>query len=153
MFKVTSLLMLLFLGSSAQTGDCGCNPDSADQITNWGKQNTIQKEAATFKSMSGKVVAGGKPLEGVLVEIYDKPEGLLMGWKERERRKSKQHRIAACVTGPDGEFCFPQIAAGRYELRGSKKFDWDATSVYVVIDPGSSRSTKRKLVMRMEMSQ
>jgi hypothetical protein len=58
-------------------------------------------------------------LAGALVEVYDKPEGLLLCWKEREAIKSKQRKIAACVTGNDGEFCFDKIPADKYELRCS----------------------------------
>jgi hypothetical protein len=86
-----------------------------------------------------------QPLAGVLVEIYDKPEGLLMDWKERERTSAPQHRIAACVTGEDGEFCFPRIPAGKYELRFSKPIEWNAVSIYVILAPRDAQSTDSEL--------
>jgi len=55
-------------------------PASPDQKTSWGQQNVVIKEDEIFKSLRGKVVvaANEQPLAGVLVEVYDKPEGLLM---------------------------------------------------------------------------
>lgn len=129
-------------------------PASPDQKTSWGQQNVIIKEDEIFKSLRGKVVAANEqPLAGVLIEVYDKPEGLLMDWKEREARKAQQQRIAACVTRADGEFCFPKIPAGKYELRCSKPIEWNSTSPYVIVAPEDPHSTSSKIIVPMHLSQ
>ena len=147
------LPILCFVNSNAQTQKCGCKSAPTNQMTVWGTQNIILMEPDILKSIRGKVIAGGKPLSGVLVEVYNNPEGLLMDWKKREEMKSKQQKIAVCVTDIKGGFCFPKLFAGRYEVRFSKADDWDSTSIYVIVDPASSRSKSKKLIVRMQVSQ
>jgi protocatechuate 3,4-dioxygenase beta subunit len=149
------LFILSCLGSLLQKEDCKCSPPSPDFKTSWGQENVIIKLDEPFKSLHGKITVSsdGKPLAGVLVEVYDKPEGLLLGWKEREARKSEQRRIATCVTGHDGEFCFDKIPAGKYELRCSKPADWNCTSVYVVVAPHERRSLASQITVPMQISQ
>ena len=79
--SITILILLLavFSLSFSKTEKCGCLPASAKVTTAWGQQNIIIKNDGVVKSLRGKVVVGSeKPIEGVLVEVYDKPEGLLM---------------------------------------------------------------------------
>ena len=147
------LLMATYLGSMAQTGKSKCELPSADQTTIWGKQNIILKEADIFTSIHGKAVASGKPLAGVLVEVYDNPEGLLLSAELRGAMRPKQRRVAACVTGADGTFAFPNTLAGNYELRLSKPAEWDSTSVFIVVNPIHERRTKKKLAVQMHLSQ
>jgi hypothetical protein len=89
----------------------------------------------------------------VLVEVYDKPEGLLLGWKEREARKNKQRKIAACLTSNDGEFCFDKIPSGKYELRCSKPAEWNCTSVYVIVDSKQRISSTSQILVPLHISQ
>jgi protocatechuate 3,4-dioxygenase beta subunit len=136
MSKITLTLLLLAVFSlGSEKKKCGCVPAAPEVTTRWGNQNVIIKNEGVVQSLRGKVVgsASHRAMEGVLVEVYDKPEGLLMDWKEREERKRDQRRVAACVTGANGEFCFTGIPPGKYELRCSKPIEWDPTSVYVVV--------------------
>jgi hypothetical protein len=63
-------------------------------------------------------------------EVFDHPEGLQEPWKKNPQQK----RIAACVTGADGKFCFRRLPSGTYELRISKGAGIDVTSVQVTVD-------------------
>lgn len=155
LLHITAALLVLFsLGLHPHKRKCTCLPASAEQQTSWGQQNVIIKHDEIFKTLRGKVSvpASQQPLAGVLVEIYDKPEGLLMDWKEREARKAQQRRVAACVTGADGQFCFPKLPAGKYELRCSKPGEWDPTSAYVVIAPEDRHSKKSAIIVPMHLS-
>lgn len=149
------LFILSCLGSLLQKDDCKCSPPAPGVKTSWGQENVIIKRDEPFKFLHGKITVSsdGKPLAGVLVEVYDKPEGLLLGWKERAVRKRKQRKIAACVTGNDGEFCFDKIPTGKYELRCSKPADWNCTSVYVVVAPHERRSLASQITVPMQISQ
>ena len=140
--KVVAILLVLFsLTTQLAKEQCKCLPASKDQQTSWGQENVIIKPDEAFKQLRGKVLAPTEDaLEGVLVEVYDKPEGLLMDWKERKARKVQQRKVAACLTGPNGQFCFSKLSAGQYELRASKPNGWNATSMYVVVDPKSAIS-------------
>ena len=140
----TWLQLIFFSVSPAQSLKNGCKSVSDNQITFWGKQNIILKEAAAFKSVRGKVIGATKALAGVLIEIYDNPDGLLMAPSEREARKAKQTRIEACVTGSKGEFYFPNLRPGAYEFRFSKAAEWDSTSIYLVVNPNDKHRAKKK---------
>jgi protocatechuate 3,4-dioxygenase beta subunit len=113
----------------------------------------IIKQDDPVESLRGRLIvpANGRPLEGVLVEVFDKPEGLLLDWRQREALKAQQFRIAACITGPDGEFHFKNIPPGNYELRSSKPIEWNSTSIYVVVDP-QNQNRKSKIVVPLEPS-
>jgi len=149
------LVILSCLGSVWQKEGCKCSLPSPEAKTSWGQENVIIKLDEPFKFLHGKITisSDGKPLAGVLVEVYDKPEGLLLGWKEREARKSEQRKIAACVTSNDGEFCFDKIPSGKYELRCSKPAEWNSTSVYVIVDPKQRNSLASQIVVPMHISQ
>lgn len=152
---IAALLVLFSLNIYPAKEKCRCLPASAEQQTSWGQQNVIIKHDEVFKSLRGKVsvAANEQPLAGVLVEVYDKPEGLLMDSQERDARKAQQRRIAACVTEADGQFCFPKVPAGKYELRCSKPGEWDPTSAYVVIAPEDPHSKKSTITVPMHLSQ
>jgi len=156
MLRITATVtILLSFTAYLQSEKCKCLPASPDQQTSWGQQNVIIKPDEVFKSLRGRVIvaANEQPLAGVLVEVYDKPEGLLLDWKDREVKKAQQRRIAACVTGPNGEFCFGKLPAGKYELRCSKPIEWNSTSVYVIIAPKDPHSTTSKIRVPMQISQ
>src|SRR5262249_42143104 len=135
--------------------NCKCSQPLPSDKTHWGQENVIIKEDRVFKALHGKIVsfADNEPLRRVLVEVYDHPEGLLLGWKDREAGKAKQRRIAACITGEDGEFCFSNIPPGQYELCCSKPSEWNCTSVYVVVAPEKSGSVRSEIVILMHLSQ
>jgi hypothetical protein len=149
------IFILSCLGSLFQKEACKCSQPPLEAKTSWGQENVIIKQDQPLKFLHGKIVvsSGETPLAGVLVEVYDKPEALLLSWKEREARKDKQRKIAACVTGEDGEFCFDKIPAGKYELRCSKPIEWNCTSVYVIVDPKQRDSLVSKIVVPMHISQ
>jgi protocatechuate 3,4-dioxygenase beta subunit len=151
--RIALLLLAVLSLSFSKTEKCGCLPASPNDTTSWGQQNVIIKNDGVVQSLRGIVVGGNRrPLGGVLVEVYDKPEGLLMDWKEREARKPNQRRVVACVTAADGEFCFSKIPPGKYELRCSKPVEWDSTSAYVIVAPKTWRSTSSKIVVPLQMS-
>lgn len=151
---ILSLFTVLFclMGYSQKTRSV-CKSAPPNQMTAWGRQNIILKEPAVLKNIRGKVIAGEKPLAGVLVEIYDHPEGLLKDWKEREAMKAKQNRIAACITDVSGIFSFQKLPAGKYEVRFSGADDWDSTSIYTIVNPKNPRSKSKKLMVRMQVGQ
>jgi protocatechuate 3,4-dioxygenase beta subunit len=152
---VLFVIGLTAYGLPSSKGSCNCSPASGSDQTSWGHRNVIIKKDQAVKSLRGKVIvaANGQPLEGVLVEVYDKPDGLLLDWKERESRKAQQKRIAACITGADGQFCFANIPPGKYELRSSKPVEWDPTSIYIVVAPRNRRSVRSPLTVELHASQ
>jgi len=152
---IATVLVIVFLSGYPQREKCRCSTASVDQKTSWGHQNVIIKEDGIFKSIRGRVVLAinEQPLSGVLVEVYDKPEGLLLSWQEREARKTQQRRIAACVTGVDGRFSFPKVPSGEYELRCSKPIEWDPTSAHIIVRPEDPHSKNSKITVPLQASQ
>jgi Prealbumin-like fold domain len=148
------IFILSCLGSLFQKEACKCSQPPPEAKTSWGHEDVIIKQDQPLRFLHGKIVVrhDEKPLAGVLVEVYDKPEALLLGWKEREDRKGKQRKIAACLTGEDGEFCFDKIPAGEYELRCSKPIEWNCASVYVIVDPKQRNSLVSQIVVPLYIS-
>ncbi len=151
--RVAVLLLTAFSLSFSNTQKCKCLPAPPEATTNWGQENVVLADKRVVNSLTGRVVEGNRELSmgGVLVEVYDKPEVLLMDGKERETKKLSQRRVAACVTGTDGEFCFPDIPPGKYELRCSE-FGWNLTSVYVIVSPKKQRRNNSKLIVSLQLS-
>jgi hypothetical protein len=89
-------------------------------------------------------------MKDALVEVFDHPDWLLLGYPESEKAQLKQHRIAACKTGPDGRFCFVGLPHGNYEVRCSFDPGVDVTHVYVTL--ASSRLWHPRRSLRVYMS-
>jgi protocatechuate 3,4-dioxygenase beta subunit len=150
--RIAVLLLTAFSLSYSMPQKCKCQAASPDATTSWGQENLIIKNESAVNSLKGEIVGGyrDEPMDGVLVEVYDKPEALLMDAMERQARKPSQHRVAACVTGANGEFCFPGIPPGKYELRCSKPGGWNVTSLYIVVSSRTKRGNNSKLVVSLQ---
>src|SRR5271163_1400218 len=114
--------------------NCGCHNASADETTrSGGNIFIVEVEKAPRRTIAGTVSIGGDsgPLENALVEIFDNPNYLLD--ESNGHKNPKQKRIAACVTGKDGKFCF-SLPDGKYELRASLSVGINVTHIYVVVD-------------------
>jgi protocatechuate 3,4-dioxygenase beta subunit len=92
----------------------------------------------------------GQVISDVLVEVFDHPEHLLLSYQNIEKQKA-QRRVAACVIGNDGRFCFANIPTGKYEVRFSKNGGWNHTSMYVVVAPRNPKATKRGIEITMKV--
>ena len=153
--RIAVLLLTVYSLSYSMPEKCKCQPAAPEATTNWGQENVIIRNEDVVSSLKGEVVVDGSGDlgGGVLVEVYDQPEALLMDPMEREARKPNQHRLAACVTGANGEFCFPDIPPGKYELRCSKRdVGWNVTSVYVVVSSRTKRVKNSKLTVSLQLS-
>ena len=138
---LASLIFISLLTFQPQ-GSCRCVPATDDDLTRWGgNESIIVKEEKVHRHLSGIVTLGGdNPISDALVEVYTHPEYLLLDYPERESKKKKQRRVAACVTEEDGKFCFGFIAPGKYEVRVSLESGINVTHIYVEVDPYSSES-------------
>ena len=93
--------------------------------------------------------------DNVLVEVFDQPDYLICEWRDKNPNNctttppDSQRRIAACVTGKDGAFCFSKLHAGKYELRVSKGAEWSPTHVLVTVDPGRGTSKPIKVHLNL----
>jgi hypothetical protein len=97
------------------------------------------EEPKPVKSIHGVVLGGdGKPLGGVLVEVYDHPESLNLDSTQPVVGKK---RIAGCITGETGVFAV-DVPPGHYELRLSKSTEWDVTSMPVRVRKSAAYSKK-----------
>jgi hypothetical protein len=130
-----ALYILLVIAAPA---NCQCKPTSAQ--TKWGGNMKVQMaEPKPVKSIHGVVMGGdGKPLGGVLVEVYDHPESLV--WDSTQPTVGKK-RIAGCMTGETGVFSL-DVPPGHYELRLSKSIEWDVTSMPVRVRKSAAYSKK-----------
>ena len=151
--KILFTLLLLF-GSSGffAAQNSTCSPPKDTETTHWvGNLEIVNIEKKPFRQIRGVVITQlGEPLENALVEIFSNPEYLLVKEPIDKRGNSKQKRIMACRTGKDGKFSFPDLPAGKYELRSSSEDSatgWNVTQTYVVVKPSG-----KKKELRLEMS-
>ena len=150
MMKQLPIVMLLLssLGVSYHQNDCPCVAPEPNETTHQGGNEVITViEKKTYKSVRGVVRnVNGEPMEGVLVELFDKPEWIR---KDHSSSPEDQNRIAACKTGPDGKFCFENIPAGEYELRGSKDSGWNPSHILVKVDPYDPKASDKGIRLQM----
>src|ERR1051326_1430459 len=158
MKKLVLLLILISSVAAPSSGKgCGC-ASATGETTRWGGNETILiKPRGTFEFVGGKVLMGDEPMDDALVEVFDKPDYLLCDWTAEDGNPNKcsndppadQRRIAACVTGKDGKFCFDNIPSGKYELRVSKDIGWDVSHYVIVVKPESRWSKRGGLIIDM----
>ncbi len=89
-----------------------------------------------------------RPLEHVLVEIFDHPEYLLSDRSLQPATQVTQKRLAACLTSA-GKFCFRDLRPGKYELRSSLDGGWNISPVYVVV--GKKAGKRKSLQVKMSV--
>ena len=138
------LAVALMIGTHASAehqGRCKCiEPERGETTHRGGNEIVTFRERKVYKSVRGVVRdVNGEALEGVLVEVFDHPEWIVLDYPAS---RVKQRRIAACKTGPDGSFGFENIPSGKYELRASKGASWNPSHVYIVVNRRNRRSTR-----------
>ena len=144
-------LTLLWVPIPANANKCECVA-SVESTRSGANQTLLVIERRKYRSINGIVRdANGLAVSDLLVEVFDHPEHLLLSYPESVQNKKVQHRIAACVVGENGRFCFKNIPAGKYELRFSKDGGWNHTQVYVVVAPSNRKATNRRLVISMQV--
>jgi hypothetical protein len=90
----------------------------------------VIEETKSYQMMRGVVLDQTySEMNNVLVEVFDHPEWLRLGYPQFEMAQRKQRRIAACKTGVAGTFCFAHLPYGKYELRCSFQEGWEVTHV------------------------
>ena len=128
--------------------NCGCMPAAKDEMTRWGGNETITiKEDKVHKQIFGTVnlFTSDNPTSGALVEVYTHPDYLFLEYPDSEKEAKKQRRVAACITGEDGKFCFGFIKPGKYEVRVSKESGINVTHIYVEVNPYSDESVDTEM--------
>ena len=147
----TALIFLFCLGSpSAQR--CKCSPALDETTRSGANEHIVISEKQKHTRVAGFVRdVNGQTIPDVLVEVFDKPGYLLLPYPQNIEKQTPQRRIAACVVGNDGQFCFTNIPAGKYEVRFSKNGGWKHTSLVLTIAPRGRIATKRNLEITMQV--
>ena len=88
-----------------------------------------------------------------LVEVFTHPEHLFIkDYRESKRAEAKQRRVAACKVGINGEFCFSDLPAGKYELRISRE-GFKVACISLMIAPKNRKSSGRQIKVTLEIGQ
>lgn len=154
MKTIISVIILLAFPAVYIAKNCGCSPAAPGETTHWvGNLTVVSQERKPYRQLRGTIVGpDGKPVPGALVEVFTNPEYLFDDKVLSKRGAPNQRRVAACVTGADGKFCFSGLPAGRYEVRSSsedRRTGWNASQVYVILNPKSR--LKRDLIVEMTL--
>lgn len=145
---VAYLALSLACGIFFFSGLCsaGCKHANSNDVPH-GANELIELPEQDLAEIRGVVSGPGEPqpTRDVVAEVYrfqgsDNYESL------KEATESK--RIAACVTGRDGQFSFPYLEPGRYLLRVGMRNISGVNEVYAIvrIQPGARRT---KLSIRL----
>jgi hypothetical protein len=146
-------LLLTFSGNISAQGNCGCVKAQPDEMTQWGNELITIVERKPYKQIRGIVLdPSDAKVQDALIEVFTHPEHLLPDYPEKEKAKVKQRRLAACKTTTDGKFCFPNLPAGKYELRVSKDSGWKAICFYLVIAPHNRKSSSLPINARLKVA-
>lgn len=150
---IPSFLIFLYFGGSLSAQRCRCSPPSSGDTTRPGANELIVVSEKRKHTRIGGVVrdVNGQIIPDVLVEVFDKPDYLLLPYPENLEKQKAQRRVAACVVGDDGQFCFANIPAGKYEVRFSKHGGWNQTSLVVSVAPRDRHATQRDLEITMQV--
>jgi hypothetical protein len=129
----SALLISLLAAPAGRT--CSCSEASGRDVP-YGANEYIEQKEATVKRVLGKVTLayGEQPVQDAVVEVYAVPD--VDRHLEAYKIAGKHPRRAACVTGADGSFCFPDLPSGLYVLRAGAGRPSGTNEVYmrVVVD-------------------
>jgi protocatechuate 3,4-dioxygenase beta subunit len=150
---IIRIAMIFFCSAGSSSGErCKCSPAVGETTRSGANEHIVMGEKRKHTRIAGTVRdVNGKIIPDVLVEVFDKPDYLLLSYPQNVEKQTPQRRIAACVARDDGQFCFANIPAGRYEVRFSKNGDWNHTSLVVSVAPRGPSATKRNLEITMHV--
>jgi Carboxypeptidase regulatory-like domain len=128
-----ALLTSLLTAAPSMSVDCACHkPEKGDKTRLGANMMIVVPMEKTYRELRGTVqMSDGRALENALVEILDNADYLL---RSGPLKQPRQTRLAKCVTGPDGKFCFRHLPSGTYELRSSIDTGWNVTHVRVTVN-------------------
>lgn len=151
MLSFVLAFLLSFSGNLPAKNHCGCVKATPEEKTRPGANEVIAViERTPYKQIRGVVFEPGEvTMPEAFVEVFTHPEHLLPDYLEREKAQAKQRRIAACKTPATGEFCFPTLPAGKYELRVSKEGGWKITCFYLVVAPQNRKASKAQIEVHL----
>jgi len=161
MTKIILLGLLIINSGGYLTHDsCKCRKPQAKPVAE--EDEDKGDEDYVYKRLYGQVTGGLGPLEGILVEVYNRPEVALhpsMYSGSDVKKEIKQRKIASCKTGKDGMFCFKGIKPGKYEIRftdvgypARNSGPFDKESYFITLDPYHPESTDRMIEVLMEFA-
>ena len=149
-----TILIVLLIGpiaslSAPRGSRCEC-ATSHENTRAGANENIVLVKREKYHRLEGVVRnVNGETLPGVLVEVFNKPDYLLLSYPKSEEKKKGQKRLMGCIVGADGKFCFRELPPGKYELRFSKAGGWNHTHVYVIVAPPGHKGSKDMLDVSM----
>ena len=101
-----------------------------------GANELIELKEQKVQGLFGTILFPNEPAEDIVVEVYR--------WPKRPYTETvQQQRLAACVTGADGKFSFPEIKPGRYLVQAGRRERFGVNIAFLVVDL-KGNSGKRK---------
>src|SRR5262245_18846148 len=121
MLMTCGALLLLISIAIPPDNQCDCTVVDEEVTTHSDHDRIVLAQRFVMRTVTGQVGdTADSPMTGVLIEVFDHPEVVFGGPPVAGEQRPKQNRIAACQTQASGQFCFPKLEAGNYELRLSK---------------------------------
>jgi hypothetical protein len=148
MLMSTIFLVLVSVLGTGPSKRCNC--ESVDQdITPHGASPLVEYREKAVKQIRGKVeLLNGERVFRAVVEVYrySARDRNLRGFELAESTK----RLTACLTDERGEFCLPQLPAGKYVLKVGTTSSQGFTSPYVIVDVNPRLKVARRLKVELD---
>jgi hypothetical protein len=154
MLSFALAFLLAFSGNLSAKNHFGCMKAKPAEKTIWQHERITTFRFKPYKEFRGVVLdAAGRGVIEALMEVFTHPEHLFIkDYPESKKAEAKQRRVAACKAGINGEFCFPNLPAGKYELRISRE-GFKVACISLVIAPQSRKSSGRPIKVTLEVGQ
>jgi len=112
---------------------CYCQP--TEKYGYGGHETIIIQEPKVHRRLAGTVVdASSATLKGAIVEVFTTGE------------KDGRKRVAACIVGESGQFCFPQFKQGTYTLSVSAQ-GFKVTEITLKLNSKSRAATNEEMIV------
>jgi hypothetical protein len=148
-FILVMLAVFSLTPASPRQSECQCKNDLTLPHGWDGHMTNVLFERALLKSLEGIVTdRTGVALEGALVQVFDRPEA--SPHNEGRRTSTEQNRVAACLAGAGGKFCFDKIPAGKYEVRIHAQ-GFNPSSIFVELNPKHRQSVRKVVEVEMDV--
>jgi hypothetical protein len=109
------------------TSRAECRKAQDNEVPN-GANELIALREQKIRGLFGTIfLPNDEPAEDVVIEVYS-----LHGYEDYSVT-TRTKRLAACVTGGDGRFSFPELKPGRYLLRAGVRSPHGINITYVII--------------------
>jgi hypothetical protein len=143
-----SLILVSLLSGSSQ---CNCKTVPANETSHGANESTLI-DKLKVKRIAGKVLLPDEePVNEAIVEVFNYSSSST-DYKDVDAALTKK-RLAACMTGENGAFCFNKLPPGRYLLRAGTRKSAGINQIHAIITvlPNNQKAPTEEIELRLSL--